>query len=47
MMLNHHLFQKFKLIEKNKFNHLIKYFNILPHVWVQTPLISEVQHMRY
>ena len=27
-MLNHHLFQKFKLIGKNKFNHLINSFTL-------------------
>jgi hypothetical protein len=37
-LLNHRLFQKLKLIENDKFNHLINTFNTSPHMWVQTLL---------
>jgi len=46
-LLNYHLFQKLKLIERCKFNYLINTLT-LPHVWAQTPLlIGDVQHVKY
>jgi hypothetical protein len=42
ILLNHHLSQKFKLVENDWFNHLI---NIL--MGSNPPLINEVQNTKY
>ena len=36
MTLNYRLFQKFKLLGYNKFNHLTKTSNTLSHMWDET-----------
>jgi hypothetical protein len=47
-MLNYHLFQKLKLVEKGKFNHLINTLTLLHTCGLSNYiLIGEAQHVKY
>ena len=46
-MLSHHFFQKFKLIGRSKFNHLIISLTLPSCMGLNYLLTDEAQHVKY